>query len=165
MPANEQDFCREVSALGYESEKEMLVDLYSTYSLSEMAKILGYSTFCIRRKMILLGIKLRPRGGTNNKGNRILKDVSDELLARPTKEVAELFNVHDSTVHGERRLRRALSSDSTMAAHGGGVGVGAEAGALEEASADVLGSPGFEESSLPGVLQEAGEGREDGDTG
>jgi hypothetical protein len=37
--------------------------MYKTKILEEMEEILGVSTWCIRRKLLQLGVTMRPRGG------------------------------------------------------------------------------------------------------
>jgi hypothetical protein len=95
--------------LGFSSEEEMLKHLYimQEFSLSQLRNILGYSTWAIRRRLIINGIPLRGKGGPNNRlGRRRLKELSDEELTQSSVvKTAEKHQVHISTVYAEIRLR------------------------------------------------------------
>jgi hypothetical protein len=107
----------EAQALGFENEKEMLYDLYmlNNFSLSQIAKMLGYSYFSVRRRLLIWGINLRHRGGPNNNGNRRLRFLSDEELAAQPKEIALSHGVHIATVFAERRLREKMAHQKEVA--------------------------------------------------
>lgn len=55
--------------LGYSNERDMFEDLYAEMSLSEIAKRLNYSRAAIDRRINILGIPKRGRGGANNRKN------------------------------------------------------------------------------------------------
>ena len=109
MPILEQSWNNEANTLGYENEKEMLRGLYleQAYSINQIALVLGFSAFNIRRRLLTWGIQLRHRGGPNNKGRRRLKALSDEeLFGKPPVEIAVSQGVHIATVFAEKRLRQ-----------------------------------------------------------
>jgi len=163
MPVTESDWTGLVKTLGYRSEREMLVDMYGTaaMSLSEIAKVLGFSTFAVRRRLMVHGIRLRERGGLHNAGNRKLKSVPDEILfGLTTEEIAAKYDAHKTTVWSERRIRKdGTSSDCTVGADG------ELDGAEEQAGAYVPCSAGLGELEIFGVDEGEDEGREEGDLG
>ena len=91
-------------ALGYESEKAMLEDLYvkQGMSVNDLSRHLGYSRNSIRLRLVEHKIKTRSRGGANYKGKLHL--ASDADLA-DIKLAAVKFDVHLSAVHKERKRR------------------------------------------------------------
>jgi hypothetical protein len=105
--------------LGFETEEEMLKDLYvkQHYSMYDLARKLGYSQGNVRRRLRKYDIPLRPRGGKNRTGLGRLSTISNVDLGGKAEDVAEKFGVHLSTVFGERRRRKrlALLADSTVA--------------------------------------------------
>ncbi len=160
MPVLEDDWAGVWKTLGFSSEKEMLVDLYvnNGLSLAELSGVLGYSTFSIRRRILNHNIELRPRGGLNNLGKRVLAEISDEELNLSTLEVAAKFNVCSSTVYSERKYRDAFGSNSP-AKHSGPPEL------VAETSADVPSPSGTEQLDLPGPLSRVPEEGSDGDLG
>jgi hypothetical protein len=68
MPPYEEPWTRQARALGFASEAEMLHHLYAEQfrSIRQMADMLGHSAFNVRRRLRLLRVKLRPRGGPNH---------------------------------------------------------------------------------------------------
>lgn len=106
------------ATLGFDSESEMLKNLYmeQKFSLNQLRHILGYSTYSIRRRLILLGIEMRARGGPDNRtGRRRLKHISaDELTNTPASQLAERHKVHLSTVYAETRFRRKEMINSCL---------------------------------------------------
>lgn len=98
--------------LGYKDEREMLVDLYvnQKYSITDLATRLGYSRNNIRKRLSLLGVKFRGRGGRNNVQS-FLHSVSDEELKNPAA-VAKKHDVHISTVYLEQRRRAQCNLQS-----------------------------------------------------
>ena len=65
MPTLAESWLPVAKTLGYDSEKAMLADLYTVqqYSLDDLAKRLGYARGNVRRRLLLHGIPIRPRGG------------------------------------------------------------------------------------------------------
>jgi hypothetical protein len=115
MPTLEEDWTAMARTLGYETELDMLkgLYLYDQMSISEMAKVLGYSDWSVRRRLVMNQIRMRPRGGPNNAGKRRLGHLSDdEILNTPTQELMTHYNVNLSTVYAERRLRKCNSVQS-----------------------------------------------------
>lgn len=53
--------------LQFENEEQMLRQLYANHSLAEIATQLGYSITLIRSRLLRYGVKLKDRGGANNK--------------------------------------------------------------------------------------------------
>ena len=103
--------------LGYENEEEMLKDLYvkQGFSFADLSRKLGYSQGNVRRRLMFLGIPIRPRGGKNRTGiTKLMKLSNLELAGKPDK-IAEALDVSISTVFGERRRRKRheVSDDST----------------------------------------------------
>lgn len=108
MPFLEQSWNHEAQSLGYENEREMLFDLYTVngFSFKQIAKMIGYCTASVRKRVLAFGICPRKKGGPNNSGNRKLKGVSDKVLFETSpKELAETFEIHIATVFTERRFR------------------------------------------------------------
>ena len=103
-----ESWLAEARALGYKSEEEMLKDMYMHrhLSLQEMASWLGYSRINVRRRLLLLGVPLSRRGGSN-KGKSVLSDLKDEEFS-DVKGVMKKYQVSESTVHKEKK-RRGLS--------------------------------------------------------
>lgn len=93
--------------LGYRNEEHMLRDLYEeqNFSISEIAKRLGFAQNNVRRRLLICGMQLRERGGRNNLGNRVLSELTDEQLSQDPRKVAAECNVHISTVFKEKRRR------------------------------------------------------------
>ena len=60
----EESWKRDALRLGYTSEREMLKGMYSDrrMTLRDMAELLGYSTWAIRRRLILNKIPMRKKG-------------------------------------------------------------------------------------------------------
>lgn len=108
-----EDWTPYAKTLGYASEEEMLKDLYITqgFSAEDIATRLGFSRNNVRRRLTLLGVKFRARGGKNNLGNRSLADVTDEELLSNPFELAKAHDIHVSTVFKER-YRRGLKCTS-----------------------------------------------------
>ena len=107
--------------LGFESELEMLKHLYvqQDFSLSQMSSIIGYSTWTIRRRLLISGIPLKGRGGPNNReGRRRLKHVSDDDLCKYSAvDLAKQHQVHVSTVWAEIRFRKQEKKDAILSDH------------------------------------------------
>lgn len=158
MPIAETDWTEVWKALGYTSEREMLIDLYleNFMSLSEISKVLGYSNIAIRRRLLSHRIPLRPRGGVNNLGKRKLKDIPDWVLKEPTERVAKALNVHASTIYAERRLRE-LSNYRSQAFDGAG-------DFQAETDSHGVGSDSIEGRLLSELVQAEEEGREEGNS-
>lgn len=112
MAIFEQDWGAEARVLGYSSEKEMLRDLYfeQGFSIKQISVVVGYSAFNVRKRLLMfLGAPLRTRGGPNNLGKRVLREVTDEKLAStPTRELAESYKCHPATITAERKLREKM---------------------------------------------------------
>lgn len=100
------------SSIGYETEKIMWQDLYldKNWSIGKIAIRLGYSNTVVRRRMSLLQLPMRKKGGPNNrgKGRRILDRFDKNfVLNAPVKSVLEKANVTESTLWRYRRDERA----------------------------------------------------------
>ena len=109
MPAIEENWQPVADTLGFRDVEHMLKDLYlaMNFSIHDIAKVVGYSSFAVRKRLVMLGVPLRSRGGPNHAGHRKLVGVKNEELMKPPREVAERFGVHLSTVFAEKRLRKA----------------------------------------------------------
>ncbi len=115
MPILEESWNECARALGFESEEKMLRSLYldEGFSLNELAGVVERSALTVRRRLILLGINLRGRGGPNRTGKRHLVHVDDvDLKFGKPEEIARREGVHISTVFAEKRLRRALKGEA-----------------------------------------------------
>jgi len=103
--------------LGYRNEEEMLKHLYNEqgFSLSQIAKIVGYSVWSVRRRLVMTGVVMRNRGGANNQMGRKLANVPDDEIFGGTYEVvARKFGVHTASVYLERQRRRRTRSESQV---------------------------------------------------
>jgi len=88
--------------IGYANEKQMFEDLYSSMPIPEIARRLSFSTPTIARRMGLLGIVKRSRGGSNNLKNQKFKiwRVDQRIVFLfPVKEVAHALRVSDATLY------------------------------------------------------------------
>lgn len=98
------------TTLGLSTEEEMLKHLYEeqAWSISEIAKLVGYSTFIVRHRLLRSGLVMRGRGGAANRlGRRKLAHLlDDEVLKTPLSQLAERHNVNVTTAYLERQLRR-----------------------------------------------------------
>lgn len=97
------------ATLGFRDEEEMLKELYlkQGFSISEISHVVGYSRFNVRRRLILLHVPLRSRGGDNRSGRRKLAAIaSEKILSGSPVNLAIEHGVHISTIFAERRLRR-----------------------------------------------------------
>ena len=107
--------------LGFHDEADMLKHLYciQNFSLNQLSSILGYSTWSIRRRLIINGIPMKSKGGANNRiGRRRLKHVSDEDLANfSASQIAKDHQVHISTVFAEVRFRKKEKRDEILSDH------------------------------------------------
>ena len=112
MAIIEESWGPEAKTLGFPNETTMLKHLYleEECSIHQIAKILGYSPWSVRRRLLMLRVPLRSRGGAANRaGRRKLKDVSDEELKMGgPPELAVRYDVSEATVFAEKRLRRAM---------------------------------------------------------
>lgn len=96
----EIDYNEIAESLGYNSEKEMYIDLYykKKWGVLRIRKFLGY-TMVNLRMINIYKMKLRPRGGPNNKGkelesslkNRILRYGPHRLKDLGSRQICEIF--------------------------------------------------------------------------
>lgn len=97
--------------LGFGDEAEMLKHLYEVegFSLKQLGKVLGASTFTVRDRLLRAGVILRGRGGANNRlGKRKLAGLPTErLFSTSVTELCVEFLVNPCTVAAERRLRKS----------------------------------------------------------
>lgn len=118
MPITPESWQPIADTLGFRNEGEMLMNLYlqQEFSLREMGLILGYSSISIRRRLIMLGVPMRLRGGAANRiGRRLLKMVSnEELFDGKPDELAAKHGVHVVTVFAEKRLRKGEKKDGIL---------------------------------------------------
>lgn len=110
MSVIEESWRPVAQTLGFQSEEEMLKDLYvvQLFSLKELAHIVGYSPWSVRRRLIQHHIPLRGRGGDNRQsGKRKLSHIQlTKLMSVSPAALAVEYGVHISTVFAEKRLRR-----------------------------------------------------------
>lgn len=114
MPILETSWLPVAQALGFESEKQMLQQLYEEagFSLKELEHVIGFSYITVRRRLMDCGIKLRGRGGAHKVKRRKLLAVPDaELKFTPPNELALHYKVHLSTVFSEKRLRKRTKGE------------------------------------------------------
>lgn len=109
MRWTEESWRPAAEALGFTSEEEMLRNLYllQKHSIKQIAHTLGYSTFAVRRRLLILNVQMRQRGGDKRSGKHFLKDVThEELFTTPREKLAEKYGVDPSTVSVERQRRK-----------------------------------------------------------
>lgn len=115
MPFEEESWLPVAERLGFKTEEEMLKELYLTQmlSISKIAKLLGYSTFGIRGRLLRADISLRGRGGANtDKNKRSLIGVSDDdLFHSSVAALVDWYAVHPCTVSAERKRRRQMKKE------------------------------------------------------
>lgn len=104
--------------LGYKTETDMWKDLYDIkdWSIGKIAIRLGYSNTVIRRRMALCSIKMRGKGGPNNKGKgkKILDRFDlDFVMNAPVKTVLDKAKVTESTLWRYRRDTRKQQQPAT----------------------------------------------------
>lgn len=116
MAQTEESWDPVAKTLGFESEGEMLKYFYvqERRSIKEIAKVVGFAAWTVRRRIQHLEIPLRSRGGPNHSGKRKLAHVSDADLAGNPVKLAIKHNVHISTVFSERRIRQWSSALSAL---------------------------------------------------
>ena len=92
----------------------MLLNLYqkNELSLRDMEKILGYSKWGIRTRLVSHGIPIRSRGGSNRR-ERKLGGIGDELWEKSAGILSRKYNVAISTVFLERRMRGGRPKDDS----------------------------------------------------
>ena len=114
MPTLEESWLPYARTLGFESEAQMLETLYleEGLSLSDIGQVVAKSRIAVRRRLIMLGVPLRDRGGPNRTGKRRLTHISDlDLKFKSPDLIAAEQGVHVSTVFSEKRLRKALKGE------------------------------------------------------
>ena len=114
VSVSERSWNAEANTLGYESEKQMMHDLYvvNNFSIAQMAEMLGYSFFSVRKRLQSWGISLKRRGGPNNHGKRRLATITkEELMKQSPTEIAKKYDVCVATVFAEKRFR-AVSGEA-----------------------------------------------------
>lgn len=89
---------------GYPDEATMWYQMYTIEGrkIIEISKTLGYSTCCISRRMRLLKIDMRPRGGANNPSRiaAALFHLDQRFVRMSTpKELAQVINCSAHSVY------------------------------------------------------------------
>lgn len=102
-------------ALGYENEREMLVDLYEVQEmgLHELARALGYSHGNVRRRLLMNGIEMRTRGGPQRGPTKMFAELPDEEFKQPEK-LAKRLGVSVSCIYNEKRRRKLTKWSSVQ---------------------------------------------------
>lgn len=116
MAVLETSWTAEAQTLGYQDEREMLNDLYFEhgYSINQIAKVLGHSSFVVRKRlMMLVKLPLRQRGGPNNVKRKLAAVTNDVLFKTSPKILAAAFKVHEATIFAEKRLRQKQKDTTT----------------------------------------------------
>ena len=90
--------------LGYDSERDLLLDFYvkEEMSIKTIALKLGAGTTTINRRLSICGITKKPKGGANNLARQKMKlHRMDQRLVMfaPLKRVAEISGTHTTTVY------------------------------------------------------------------
>lgn len=106
------------TTLGYRNEAEMLVDMYvvKTMSIAQIRDRLGYAHNAVRERLLILGIKLRKRGGPNMLGKTRLGHLTDEELKKlkhgsVVKDPKGFkFTVNNTTLYHEKKRRELCTS-------------------------------------------------------
>jgi TyrR family helix-turn-helix protein len=98
---------RLAQALGYKDEESMLRLLYAEgLSMESIGERLGMSHTAVNRRMNKYGIERRTAGGSNNHGLqswRLARADQRLVFGLPDTLVAEMFQVHRSTVYKYKR--------------------------------------------------------------
>ena len=94
--------------LGYDSERDLLLDFYvkKEMSIKTIALKLGAGTTTINRRLSICGITKKPKGGANNLARQKMKlHRMDQrfVMFAPLKEVAESSGTHTTTVYKYRK--------------------------------------------------------------
>lgn len=114
MSAVEESWQSIADTLGFTDENEMLRHLYQEqgFSLNEIAKVVGYSTWTVRARLLRLGVELRGRGGADiPRVKRKLSDLTDdELFHVSIQTLVKQHGVHPSTISSERRYRNKMKN-------------------------------------------------------
>lgn len=116
--AIEVSWLAEAKELGFETEAQMLSHLYDEqgFTISQIAKIVGYSTFAVRRRLTQLGVTFRARGGSGPRlGKRLLAALSDDQLFKSkVTDICDLHGVSPATVWSERKFRKGKVNDELL---------------------------------------------------
>jgi transposase len=105
--------------LGYDSERDLLLDFYvkREMSIKTIALKLGAGTTTINRRLSICGITKKPKGGANNLARQKMKlHRMDQRLVmfRPLKEVAEISGTHTTTVYKYRKEVKGGKLDGVL---------------------------------------------------
>lgn len=122
MPKLHESWEAIAHTLSYKNEAEMLIDLYKvkTWSISQISKKLGYAQNAVRERLLLLGIKLRGRGGPNALGHTRLGHLTDEVLKKlkhgdVIKDKNNFdFQVNHATIYHEKKRRELCISPQSV---------------------------------------------------
>lgn len=88
----------EVKTFGqFKTIDDLLKKLYKKYKFSTrtLAELCGCDPTTVRTKLIKLGVKLRERGGPNNRSN--INITRDDWLLLNIKELAKKYGCHPTT--------------------------------------------------------------------
>jgi DNA invertase Pin-like site-specific DNA recombinase len=111
-----EEWLAKANSIGYSNEREMFEDLYQTMPISEIARRLNFHSATITRRMGLLGITKRGRGGAHNSRNQKLKLWrSDQriIFMFPVADVARALRVSQATLYNYRIANKAVKKETT----------------------------------------------------
>lgn len=140
---------------GYTDEREMLEDLYEEegHSIAEIASRLGAGTATINRRLDLLGIKKRGRGGANRAREQSLKlfrlDARVALTLR-LEVLSKLSGVSKPLCYKFRKIRLGGTSEFLYPGPSSG------APTLQHAIEPPLGTSTGQEPAVQGLLPTPG---------
>ena len=105
--------------LGYESEKQMLTNLYEEEGLSvkRVAEKLGAGPATILRRLGIYGINKRPRGGANSPAKQRLKlHLMDQrlLMSQSHTETAKQLGASYSVVYKHVRQKKGVRINAIL---------------------------------------------------
>lgn len=99
---------------GYDTEKAMWEDLYSKYSLTQIAKMFAPSgkTTCgintIRERVAKAGIQIKPRGGANNLKVEITDALIQDVVTLGVRKAAEKHGITPQTLYNRVYYKTGL---------------------------------------------------------
>lgn len=110
----EESWNQTAATLGYHDEEHMLRGMYLVQSMSinQIAKVLGFSPFMVRMRLLRLKVKLRGRGGPQRHVRKLAHLSDHELFHFSNGHIQKEHNVHSSTVSAERRLRKKMKEEA-----------------------------------------------------
>jgi hypothetical protein len=98
----------EATTRGYAGEREMLLDLYKTHSLSELAQMFNCSINSVRDRFAKHALALRDRGGANNLKFTVDQSLIDDVTTYGIAYAAQKRGVTPQTLYTRLYYRKGL---------------------------------------------------------